>query len=273
MFSLILALGLGSLAGYYNGWPDQIVTRAGEILLALPWFYFVVALRAALPLNLSAPATLLMLFTLLGLLGWALPARLFRAMVRSLRAREFVLATRSQGARDARIFLVPRAAFPAASGPDAVSRQPARLHHYRSQSLVPRSGGCGADPYLGEHAHTASAVRGADFVSLDVGAHGGDCSGIPFIEYTGKRACLGLCASAVIDTIDVLCGVPKYLSLKGGWSRRWRRRRHNHASILPFFKNADADDSPKGCKDERENQHEEESDEHRHNRESAPSQG
>ncbi|HEY3131979.1 MAG TPA: ABC transporter permease [Acidobacteriota bacterium] len=110
LFSLILALGLGSVAGYYGGWPDIAVTRAGEILLALPWFYFVVALRAALPLNLSAAAALLTLFTLLGLLGWALPARVFRGIVRGLRVRDFVIASRSQGARDLRIFwfhLVP----------------------------------------------------------------------------------------------------------------------------------------------------------------------
>jgi len=104
LFSLILALGLGGWAGYQGRWVDAAVMRAGEVFLALPWFYFVVALRAALPLNLSPRAASLMLFALLGTLGWAAPARLFRGMVLSLKTQEYVLAARALGAGGGRIF-------------------------------------------------------------------------------------------------------------------------------------------------------------------------
>jgi peptide/nickel transport system permease protein len=103
VFSLALALLLGGWAGYAGGWTDAAIMRAGEIFLALPWFYFVIALRAALPLNLSPRATLFMLFALLGTLGWAAPARLFRGLVLSLKSREYVLAARGLGAGPARI--------------------------------------------------------------------------------------------------------------------------------------------------------------------------
>lgn len=105
LFSLALALALGGWAGYAGGFTDAAIMRAGEVFLSLPWFYFVVALRAALPLNLSPRATLLMVFTLLGVLGWAAPARLFRGLVLSLKNREFVLASRALGAGPVRIFV------------------------------------------------------------------------------------------------------------------------------------------------------------------------
>jgi peptide/nickel transport system permease protein len=104
LFSLALALALGGLAGYAGGWTDAVIMRAGEVFLSLPWFYFVVALRAALPLNLSPRATLLMIFVLLGALGWAAPARLFRGLVLSLRTREYVLASRALGASPLGVF-------------------------------------------------------------------------------------------------------------------------------------------------------------------------
>ncbi len=104
LFSLILALALGGWAGYQGRWVDAGVMRAGEVFLALPWFYFVVALRAALPLNLSPRAASLALFALLGTLGWAAPARLFRGMVLSLKTQEYVLAARALGAGGGRIF-------------------------------------------------------------------------------------------------------------------------------------------------------------------------
>lgn len=104
LFSLVLALVLGAWAGYRGRWADAAVMRAGEIFLALPWFYFVVALRAALPLSLSPRATLFMIFTMLGVLGWAAPARLFRGLVLSLKTSGFVLAARAMGATPMRIF-------------------------------------------------------------------------------------------------------------------------------------------------------------------------
>ncbi len=104
LFSLVIALALGGLAGYAGGWTDGALMRTGEVFLSLPWFYFVVALRAALPLNLAPRTTLLMIFMLLGVLGWAAPARLFRGLVLSLRSREFILASRALGAGPVRIF-------------------------------------------------------------------------------------------------------------------------------------------------------------------------
>lgn len=106
LFSLTVAMLLGTLAGYRGGWPDLLVTRAGEVFLALPWFYFVVALRAALPLRMSPGTAALTLFALLGGLGWAVPARLFRGLTMKLMTEEFVVAARALGARPSRLVLI-----------------------------------------------------------------------------------------------------------------------------------------------------------------------
>jgi peptide/nickel transport system permease protein len=103
LVSLTLAVTFGVWAGYQKGIVDFLVMRISEIFIVLPWFYLVVALRAALPLTLSAPATMLIIFSLLATLGCAAPARLFRGLVLSLESREFVLAAHSAGASPLRI--------------------------------------------------------------------------------------------------------------------------------------------------------------------------
>ena len=114
LISLLLAVWLGIAAGYQGGWIDTFVVRASEVFVVLPWFYVVVALRAALPLTVSGPAGLLVVFSVLAALGSATPARLFRGLVQSLKNREFVQAGRAAGARPAQLlrhhvlpFLVP----------------------------------------------------------------------------------------------------------------------------------------------------------------------
>jgi len=104
LLSLLFAVALGAWAGYQGGWIDTVVMRASEVFVVLPWFYVVVALRAALPMTLGSTATLFTVFALLATLGCATPARLFRGLVLSLKTGEFVTASRAAGALGPRIF-------------------------------------------------------------------------------------------------------------------------------------------------------------------------
>jgi ABC-type dipeptide/oligopeptide/nickel transport system permease subunit len=60
--------------------------------------------RALLPLNLAPELSVAVTFALLGLLGWAGPARVVCAKVRSLRGSGFLLHARACGIGGARLF-------------------------------------------------------------------------------------------------------------------------------------------------------------------------
>jgi peptide/nickel transport system permease protein len=112
--SLTIAIAMGALAGYYGGWIDEILMRTGELFVALPWLYLLFAVRAVLPLHISGWQVLLLLITVMGLIGWARPARLIRGVVLSAKERNFVLAARGFGASD--FYLLGRHILPQASG-------------------------------------------------------------------------------------------------------------------------------------------------------------
>ena len=102
-----LSLGLGTLvgsfAGYYGGWFDSVAMRVAELFLALPWLYLLFALRAFIPLSLSANEAFLLLIAVIGAVGWARPARLIRSVVLSSREHQYVRAAQLFGGSDAYI--------------------------------------------------------------------------------------------------------------------------------------------------------------------------
>jgi peptide/nickel transport system permease protein len=98
--SLGIGMLLGTAAGYYGGWVDALIMRGGELFLALPWLYLLFALRAFLPLHIGPAQAFSLLIAVIGLVGWARPARLIRGIVLSGRERHYVLAARVCGASD-----------------------------------------------------------------------------------------------------------------------------------------------------------------------------
>jgi peptide/nickel transport system permease protein len=100
----MLGLALGSVAGFYAGWPDSLLMRLADLFLALPWLYLLLGVRAFLPLSLDPARTFLLIIAVIGVLGWARPARLFRGIVLSAREREYVQVARGFGASDWHIY-------------------------------------------------------------------------------------------------------------------------------------------------------------------------
>ena len=106
--SLGLTLGLG--AGYFRGWVDDVVMRAADVLLALPFILLAIALVVVLGPSVGT------IIGVLGVTGWVATARVVRAQALTLRARDFVAAARAMGAGHARILarhLLPNALGPA----------------------------------------------------------------------------------------------------------------------------------------------------------------
>jgi len=102
--SLLTGTVLGVVSGFCGKWVDYCLMRFLEIFLAAPWVYLLLAVRAALPLRINSEDAFLLLAVILGLIGWARPARLFRGIVLSARERPFVLAARVMGASRTHIF-------------------------------------------------------------------------------------------------------------------------------------------------------------------------
>ena len=96
--TLLIGLCIGAVAGYYGGWTDSLLMRLAELFLALPWLYLLFALRAFLPLAVSPLKTFFLIIAVIGMVGWARPARLVRGVVLSAKERDFVRAARGFGA-------------------------------------------------------------------------------------------------------------------------------------------------------------------------------
>ena len=96
--ALLVGMTLGTLAGFFGGHVDRIVMRSADVFMALPWIYLLFAVRAALPLHIDTRATFLMLVAVLGIVGWARPARMIRGIVLSARERTYVHAAEGFGA-------------------------------------------------------------------------------------------------------------------------------------------------------------------------------
>jgi peptide/nickel transport system permease protein len=108
--TLLLGALIGMAAGYYSGWRDELLMRVAELFLALPWLYLLFALRAFLPLAVSPLEAFLLVVVVIGMVGWARPARLVRGVVLSVKERDFVRAARGFGASD--FYLLRHHIFP-----------------------------------------------------------------------------------------------------------------------------------------------------------------
>lgn len=95
--SFILGVLVGGISGYVGGRFDDLLMRLTEVVQVMPRFFLAIVAVAFF-----GPG-LLTVILVLGLTSWVILARVIRAEVLSLRAREFVDAARTQGAGSGRI--------------------------------------------------------------------------------------------------------------------------------------------------------------------------
>jgi peptide/nickel transport system permease protein len=101
--AISVGAAMGLVAGFFGGWRDAVIMRVSELFLALPWLYLLFAVRALLPLRLKSTDAFLLLVSIVGLVGWARPARLVRGIVLAAKERNFVLAARAMGASNTHV--------------------------------------------------------------------------------------------------------------------------------------------------------------------------
>jgi peptide/nickel transport system permease protein len=110
LITVLMAVTLGLLAGYYRKWVDAVISRGLDVMWAFPVLLLGIALGVSLalggitigPLELSGNS-LWIPTSIIGFVSIVYLARPIRGQVMSLREKEFVEAARAQGASDLRI--------------------------------------------------------------------------------------------------------------------------------------------------------------------------
>ncbi|HWI09652.1 MAG TPA: ABC transporter permease [Solirubrobacteraceae bacterium] len=110
IITAFLAVLLGTLAGYFRGWTDAVISRSLDVMWAFPVLLLGVALGVSLalgglrigPLRIQG-GSLWIPTIIIGVVSVVYLARPIRGQVLSLREKEFVEAARAQGAGPLRI--------------------------------------------------------------------------------------------------------------------------------------------------------------------------
>lgn len=95
--AVIIGVMVGVTAGYFSGWPDSLLSRLTDTLMAFPIIALLILLASIVGPSLATTVVVI------GVTGWAIYARVVRAQVLSLKKREFVVAALAIGASDRRI--------------------------------------------------------------------------------------------------------------------------------------------------------------------------
>ena len=107
--STVIGVILGAIAGYYRGWVDTFIMRLVDVMLSIPSFFLILAVIAFLT------PSIINIMIVIGLTSWMGVTRLVRAEFLSLAEREFVMASRTLGAKNWRLIfthLLPNSLTP-----------------------------------------------------------------------------------------------------------------------------------------------------------------
>jgi peptide/nickel transport system permease protein len=99
LISLTLGIVLGSLAGYYRGWVDEVIMWLVNVTWSIPTLLLVFAITMALGKGFWQ------IFIAVGLTMWVSVARLIRGQVMALKELEYIQAAKALGLSNARIII------------------------------------------------------------------------------------------------------------------------------------------------------------------------
>ncbi len=110
---VLIGIILGSLAGYYRGTVDILISRFIEIMMTFPVFFLILIVLAMLK------PSIMNIMVVIGITGWTGVARLTRGEFLKLVGRDFVTAAKALGAKSNRIIF--KHILPNALGPVLVA--------------------------------------------------------------------------------------------------------------------------------------------------------
>ena len=116
--SVVIIAGIGalvgSLAGYFGGWVDNVLMRMVDVVLSLPYLFLILLIVAFFGIR-----DIRVIVIAIGIAGWTTAARLVRGEFLQLREMDFVAAAKALGAGPGRIII--RHMLPGAMAPLVVA--------------------------------------------------------------------------------------------------------------------------------------------------------
>jgi oligopeptide transport system permease protein len=109
LINMVIGVVYGSISGYYGGWVDMIMQRITEIIGGIPSLVLIILFVMYIGSGI-VPFILSMILT-----GWIGMSRMIRAQFYKFKGQEYVLASRTMGAKDRT--LIFRHILPNAIGP------------------------------------------------------------------------------------------------------------------------------------------------------------
>ncbi len=89
--AVIIGTLYGAVSGFIGGWVDNLMMRAVDILIAVPFMFIIILLLVIFE------RSLFMLFIGIGIVGWLDMSRIVRGQTLSLKNREFIEAAHAAG--------------------------------------------------------------------------------------------------------------------------------------------------------------------------------
>ncbi len=111
---VLIGVTLGSMAGFYGGWIDVIISRVIEVVQCFPVFFLILIFVAF-----TQQTGIVPIMVVIGIFRWTGVARLVRGEFIRLRGQDFVLASQALGVGDFRTIF--RHVLPNAMGPVLVA--------------------------------------------------------------------------------------------------------------------------------------------------------
>lgn len=109
ILSTIFGIIIGSIAGYYGGWIDEVLMRITDTFMSIPFLLAAMVLTTILGNGLDKVMIAMTVF------GWMGAARLIRANILQVKEEQFVLAAKALGVKDFFIIIrhiLPNTIFP-----------------------------------------------------------------------------------------------------------------------------------------------------------------
>ncbi len=106
LIAFSIGMLVGGISGYFSGTTDVVIQRICEMMMMIPGFYLLLALRSSFdPARMTSTQIYFAVAILLAFISWAGMARVIRGMVLGVSRQEYVVAARALGGSHVRVIV------------------------------------------------------------------------------------------------------------------------------------------------------------------------